>query len=155
MKECPRCRSRKNLSSCLAMKFILLKELPLKRKTYRRQKISTMKFTKKEPQRVGQEGQICGIVQTNNSLSRKLTKGRIITTAEVLPKEEGVQALHQAPHPGGSVPGRQTSRTFGLEDQRVQFQESHRPRGNRDSSLKGCTQKLTCFRTQGRRNNLG
>ena len=40
------------------------------------------------------------------------TKGRIVTTAEVLPKEEGVQALHQAPRPGGSVPGRQTSRTW-------------------------------------------
>ena len=79
------------------MKFILLRELPLKRKTYRRQKICTMKFTKKEPQRVGSEGQICGIVKTNNSLSRKPTKGRIITTAEVLPKKEGVQALHQAP----------------------------------------------------------
>ena len=155
MKECPRCRSRKNLSSCLAMKFILLKELPLKRKTYRRQKISTMKFTKKEPQRVGQEGQIYGIVKTNNSLSRKPTKGRIITTAEVLPKKEGVQALHQAPQPGGSWPGRQASKTFDFEDQRAQFQESQRPGGNRDSSLKGCTEKLTCSRTQERRNNLG
>ena len=45
-------------------------------------------------------------------------KGRIITTAEVLPKEEGVQALHQAPHPGGSVPGRQTSRTYPLKSVR-------------------------------------
>ena len=130
-------------------------ELPLKRKTCRRQKISTMKFTKKEPQRVGQEGQIYGIVKTSNSLSRKPTKGRIITTVEVLPKEEGVQALHQTPQPGGSVPGRQASRTFGFEDQRASIPESQRPGENRDSSLKRCTQKLTFFRTQGRSNNLG
>ena len=46
---------------------------------------------------------------------RQPTNDRMITTAEVLPKAEGVQASHRAPQPGFPVPARRAPRTFGFE----------------------------------------
>lgn len=45
------------------------------------------------------------------------TRGKIMTIAEVLPREQGAQALHQAPHPGGLALGRQGPRVSGFGDQ--------------------------------------
>ena len=55
---------------------------------------------------------------------RWLTSARIIPTVEVLPREQGVQAPHGAPHPLGSVLGRWDPRIFGFEGQWGLFQES-------------------------------
>ena len=51
-------------------------------------------------------------------LGRWPAKGRVITIAEVLPKEQGAWGPHQALQPGGPAHGRWAPKTSGFEDQR-------------------------------------
>ena len=51
-------------------------------------------------------------------LGRWPAKGRVITIAEVLPKEQGAWGPHQALQPGGPAQGRWAPKTSGFEDQR-------------------------------------
>ena len=70
------------------------------------------------------------------------TYRRRITTAEILPKEQGVWTPHGAPQPWHPALGRRATRTFGFEGQQGFPSGEPRAVGNRDSTLKG-THKIS------------
>ena len=87
-------------------------------------------------------------------LGRQPTNKRIITIAEVLPKDPEVQNPHQAPWTGSPALGRRAPQCLALKASKAYFQESQRAVGNRDSTLKRHTKNLICSKTQGRSRNL-
>lgn len=64
------------------------------------------------------------------------TKGRIVTIAEVLPRDKG-------PSPGILHLKDEPLKYLALKASGDHFQETHRAVGNRDSALKGHPQRLT------------
>lgn len=62
-----------------------------------------------------------------------------------------VQALALSFPAQGSCSGETTPQYLALKASRAYFWETQRTEGNRDSTLKGYTQNLTCFRTHRRR----
>lgn len=82
------------------------------------------------------------------------TNRRIITIAEVLSKKQGVWAPHQALQPRAPAPGNKLLKYLTLKVSRTCCQETQRAVGHSNSTLKGCSQNLTCSKTQARRGHL-
>ena len=102
---------------------------------------------------MGQEGPTCGIVKTHTP--------RLVTH-----KQEDNYNCRGSPQEArgpstldflawGLALGRTPPERLALKPSGAYFPEGQRAVGNnRDSTLKGCTQNLTCSRTQGRSSNL-
>lgn len=80
--------------------------------------------------------------------------GRLITTAEILPKEQQFGALHWTPQPWVVQWGDELPQCLVFKVNRAYFKESQGAVGNGDSTLKRLTENLTHFRTQGRSSYL-
>ena len=79
---------------------------------------------------------------------------RVIAIARLSPMSMGSDP-HVGPHSLGILLQEdELSECLTLKPSRAYFGESQRGVGKRDPTLKRCTQTLTCYRTQGRSNNL-
>lgn len=117
-------------------------------------RFSTIQDIKKEPQQGRKEGQRWSKVKTTTLLGGWPPNEKIITTAKVLPKEWGVWAPVGFFSPGVLHQEDEPPKSLALKASRAYVQENKRAVGNRDTTLKGHMQNLTCSETQCRSSTL-
>ena len=79
-------------------------------------------------------------------------KGEKLQLQRFSPRGKGSDHTPGSPAQG-SCTGKTVLKMFGFEDNWGLFWETQRGKGNRDSTLKGHTQNLTCSGIQGRSSN--
>ena len=126
-----------------------LSKQPSVKKTTTYQKTSSItKDTNKEPHKVGRR---IYIIKSHNPGWVTPPKHYI---AEAFQRSEKSEPHIRLPSSGIMHQENEPSEHFALKARRACFLGTQSLEGSRDFTLKGCTEKLTCFRNQDKSSNL-